>query len=168
MPGIQSSLIILEGNGQVLFSLFVRPCDDGFALAVEAYPLLDDFILEEIMKPIRLANEHHLIEALRLVFNTKVAGAKVVPPTITIQLVKLGTKLVGWFPAKLNNSIIKSNFFIDLSHDWDVFIKKLWLISQEVVLEVETGVVVDIIQVILFSLMGLSVLLVKLIRLIVY
>jgi hypothetical protein len=125
MPGIQSSLIILEGNGQVLFSLFVRPCDDGFALAVEAYPLLDDFILEEIMKPIRLANEHHLIEALRLVFNTKVAGAKVVPPTITIQLVKLGTKLVGWFPAKLNNSIIKSNFFIDLSHDWDVFIKKL-------------------------------------------
>ena len=168
MPGIQSSLIILEGNGQVLFSLFVRPCDDGFALAVEAYPLLDDFILEEIMKPIRLANEHHLIEALRLVFNTKVAGAKVVPPTITIQLVKLGTKLVGWFPAKLNNSIIKSNFFIDLSHDWDVFIKKLWLISQEVVLEVETGVVVDIIQVILFSLMGFSVLLVKLIRLVVY
>ena len=167
MPGVQSSLVILEGDGQVLFSLFVRPCDDGFALAVEAYPLLDDFILKEIMKPILFTNEHHLVKALRLILNTKVSGAKIMPPAITIQLVELGAELICWFPAKLNDSVIKSYLLINLPHNRNVFIEELTLISQKVVLKIKAGIIVNVIQVLFFSLVCLSVLLIKFVGLVV-
>ena len=96
---------------------------------MEANPLFDHFILKQIMESVLFTNQDHLVKAFWLVFNAEIASAEVVPSTIAIKLVEFGSKLVCWFPAKLNDPIIESNLFIYLSHDWNILIEKLWFVS---------------------------------------
>ena len=84
MPRVQGPLVILEWNSQVLFSLFVRPCYDCFALSVEANSLFNDFIFEQIMESVMFSDQNHLIEAFRLVFYAEIASTEVVPSSFAI------------------------------------------------------------------------------------
>ena len=94
LPGVESAMHILEGDGEVLLSLLVRPRDDGLPLPMELDVGQNDLIFQQILRVVMLLHERHFVVAVLSMLNTKIASTAVVPGTLYVEFVQLGPKLL--------------------------------------------------------------------------
>lgn len=83
VPGVQCSIIVLERYGKVSLPGFIRPGDDGLALAVEFDGWLNDFIFKQVGGAL-LLQELHLVLFMAFGLNAEVASPEVLPPAVGI------------------------------------------------------------------------------------